>query len=1201
MYCPCKAKTITGICHCEPQRGEAITLLDRYRMRIISALLVFVFIFSGGFIKDAYAGRSNAGGGDKARFDFGDVALNVGISIGTAIAGQALSSAWQAASPVTASDMVFLEDMGYGMSKMDQILYTANNLFTSTEPWVKGFSSLTSLSTVGANMISGFNTYAAISQAGRAAAMAGNYYEWDDGAKFLVSSLAVGVTSGFLNPEIALGIKDVAPLSGYDMAKGALVGGVGSGAKAVIIYTIDKDEFSKPGYSPSPAAQIAGLVGGVAATNFGRAAMDPDTYRPRNIKSEERAKPLPNPREFAHDGDIRGAADPAEMAGAIINERSPSIYAYVNIDKVAMDGTVTLGERLQTDKFERGNLNSSIKRNPIVPGVAEYIDRGAYVGADEALYRIFVKAPIIDTFSRASWPGLAAEAAGILVRDSLKDAQWAERWVAPLLTEFTRAASQTIFSSVANIGGVGLDMYFGSQYDLNKARLQYVYFVINKGKEHYMDEQIPQFTNEEVKRIMDKTKEFNELKAQLREYPDPLPDEYLEKLAKLEKERRINSITGRPYSITGEPYAILPNLNNRSGVIEQLNAQGEYFPFEERQQVERDVTNLFNTLDTKDTDKALVDLNRNLIITQENMRVGKMMGFDEYGNRISLPDALGVLGKKGGVETSRLGLIFEQIIFGLRSDAFQSLTKVAASVMVKDMAEPKPDSLLTNIFQPYLANMAAAAIRGIAWHYGWDYASRNWQWHTEDAKTSRFDYPEPEKYDKVFGQPGFDFIRYKSDQANYGDDMARWNRFNEFNNFNKADRVGLIYHKERQKYEFGKGNVPDPRWVSHKIFTEEKPSLAYAIGESIKQADMDYLSGAFSFGRPFVRSSIDDASIGIEPAQVSSASFMSYISNLQNISGKGISDAIRSNALDPDTGAIVNSLSKIIGGTLLQIPKVPELFHMQPERLVLTSTLREEEQPLVKVTTENKYFVAEDSYSIFGPIGKERDPSKPIKATERKTTEDGPGVNAGYGKGAFRQTDPSLTTQSSLLYYLGQEKYTEGTLKIKELIKHGELETVVPPYRNRREEFIPYPPANVIPMSNPQEGGPPPLPYGLFLSNSVIIMQWSQRIDVQKGIQTYYIPTGLKAMPSTIQSLRYGGGGMPHANYVFLDPFPNPFYQPRPQTGPITYLKTPAQSIQAILPSVGVAGDPQSQPYNTPKYWEEYFRNQENRKEGNFL
>lgn len=221
------------------------------RLKVMNWLLVF-FICLGLILPQDALARRSAGGTDVEGFDFGDYALNLGITMGSAIIG------------------------GVAGDFMGSALGGTLDKFSLAGSFGNQFQ-------VG-NMIQGFSTAAACTQVTRAVAAYGTYHDWDSSKIFLVSSLANGITAGALNPQLSI-IQPSGDVGGLlnaayaiptlpNMAKGAFVGGITELGKGYVIYAIDKKRIDK-GKGPSALGQIAGMVAGTMATNFAREIVNP--------------------------------------------------------------------------------------------------------------------------------------------------------------------------------------------------------------------------------------------------------------------------------------------------------------------------------------------------------------------------------------------------------------------------------------------------------------------------------------------------------------------------------------------------------------------------------------------------------------------------------------------------------------------------------------------------------------------------------------------------------------------------------------------------------------------------------------------------------------------------------------------------------------------------------------------------------------
>lgn len=234
-------------------RGETSQVKVRPRMlkrphtlKIISLLLSLALVFSP---YCALAERSNAGGGDTAEFDFGDVAISMGINLGAMAVGSALGAG--------------LSDAGGGISG------------------ALGAMGSSLASTFSTGLMTNIGTISAVSQVGRAVGAMGQYYDWEPSNTFLASSIASGASGGLINPSV-----------------GPLTGALVSAASAGTIVAIDGDRMDNRRLSPEErrpgvGAQIAGFAAGVAAGQFANALTNPATYENTVTYKETRSTSPP--------------------------------------------------------------------------------------------------------------------------------------------------------------------------------------------------------------------------------------------------------------------------------------------------------------------------------------------------------------------------------------------------------------------------------------------------------------------------------------------------------------------------------------------------------------------------------------------------------------------------------------------------------------------------------------------------------------------------------------------------------------------------------------------------------------------------------------------------------------------------------------------------------------------------------------------
>ncbi len=259
---------------------------DRLRGKLLRTGLSFVFLGSMLFadVPDALAYRSSAGGGDHAEVDWGEIGMSAGISIGGAVLGAVAGSAWSSAKGATDAT-----------TKIGRTAQTVGNLFTSTDHISKGFTSMLKYEKIFSTVAKGYTAYMATTQVSRALGAAGAYYGWEADDTYLFTSIANAGVTGFLNPSASLG--DAGSVASTDFTNrmaGMLVGGASGAASGATIIGIDGDKIRK-GENPGIGAQIAGTASGIAATEIGRAIVDPSTYKITEQKYEIKTKPVLQP------------------------------------------------------------------------------------------------------------------------------------------------------------------------------------------------------------------------------------------------------------------------------------------------------------------------------------------------------------------------------------------------------------------------------------------------------------------------------------------------------------------------------------------------------------------------------------------------------------------------------------------------------------------------------------------------------------------------------------------------------------------------------------------------------------------------------------------------------------------------------------------------------------------------------------------
>lgn len=330
---------------------------DNLINKAISVLLAFVMVFSFILPRDAFAGRSNAGGGEIPQYSWKDFGTTVGIAAASYVGGTIVSGA-----------------LNSGVS------WLSNGAWNIGPGIGDSFSSLGNSS----NLASGYNTYMAASNVQRAVGMAGSYYDWNPSTTYWVSSLATAVTAGALNPSLTTG-ESVGTTTEYgtmsstgiqmaststastgtmlgQMARGMVVSAASSGASSAVIYVMDKDRIDE-GKNPTWQAQAAGFLAGWAAGTLTRKATS-KTVNDETIGVVEQRDTTQEAQKYEAEASLKDqaakTADTAEAAklraeAADLRAKAQAIY-----DKYAVDLGKTVQGREAQQKIEAEKEQSKL-------------------------------------------------------------------------------------------------------------------------------------------------------------------------------------------------------------------------------------------------------------------------------------------------------------------------------------------------------------------------------------------------------------------------------------------------------------------------------------------------------------------------------------------------------------------------------------------------------------------------------------------------------------------------------------------------------------------------------------------------------------------------------------------------------------------------------------------------------------------------
>ncbi|MBP7215889.1 MAG: M23 family metallopeptidase [Candidatus Omnitrophica bacterium] len=1021
----------------------------------------------------AFAARSRAGGGDLAKFDTSAFLTGAALQVGSAVIGAGIGGAWSSAAQ-SAQSATEVGRAAHNIGTVGKLLSDGSHL-------ANGFKSLTFSSAL-ANVGRGLSTYTATSQIGRAVGNYGVYKGWSPKKIYTVSTITGAATAGFLNPGVSLGgalspsinVPAVEAATLPIMLKGAAVGALSGAARAAVITSMDGNRINK-GKGPGTTSQILGMVAGNAVTNFGRGLFDKKTYH-QQIDSQWQqadAASVPDADKFTN-LKVRTVDKLADAGGASPFEEKTY---WKEIKGISKDGVIETGKVVPDSQL--GQVKNG---DNIVPVYREgtrrltLYDINANVDGNQVAYRLFVKAPFIDTFSRQSWPGLASEAVGIIAENKLSKKN---KMYAPLI----QSLSGTVFSSLANSYGIGADMYFGKKQDKLQAKLDFAeeFFVTR------VTQQMIPFNKE-----AGKAQQHNQL--------------------------------GTLYTHSIDPNTPYPDTLEK---MDSVIMQGvEDLPFQYQQgQAER-----LKAMD-RQGDESIA--RRNRYIELERQRVEEAFRAQPTHGRSSV--------------------FAKDLSFKLPSVLFQNAVSMGTQAVMNSLVSDK-DSATKQMLVPFGANMLTATIRGIAWHKGWDSASKQWQWE------SLLENYAPEQYTITPSDKDYNWLSASMDRAYYPSQKAEYERFNTLYGVTPV-KIMKVRTTDINEGAHTKNDIVE--WVPVSIVEADNtaPTTKEAIGESIKQAALDSFVETMSFGRPMVRTSLPDPLGGIRPEQVSAQDFISYQRTLEGLSSMPFDKAMVAQVASGQRSA----MAKNIRGTLLQIPGVATAFHMQPERLVKVHTRVEKVIPYevnipfgeatdrLEVNEDGSYTLIGNSVGKIQEIGEENSVSRPSgekpfevafegqmamgeKGVATITMENGRSLQVPYV--AMKQSDTrpgegvnkiDPTVQIYFDFAGTQDFNPDGG----NMVDHYQV--VLASKKGSAEKTVL---ASNLPME---------------LNKGTIELRRAEGVAAFTGNKHEYYNSPLNKF--VIQQLRGREGGLPNVSSVFRLPMPDIMYDTRPQTVPIGYLR----------------------------------------------
>lgn len=906
-----------------------------------------------------------------------------------------------------------------------------------------------------------------------------------------------------------------------NMLRGAAVGGLGGFVSGWVTTSIDRDKIDN-NEDPGAWAQIAGMATGDMAANFGRTLVNPATYHTRTeafVERSPRKTPVqpdqtlpgqsfedyPNPRNPDIYGEQPGLATRSDYLD--------TKYDYKVIDHVnygqESGGAIQYGVAIED--FERGHLSDNYRIEQIGENQFKITELNAKVTAPEVFCKLGSGA-FLEPFNSQNWPLMASRAMGIWAQSSLGED---DAHMATLVNGLVQSATYPTFSGIANVYGVDAVRYFGSHNDKLEADLRYDNGIrlmaeqqLMAGKAKRFDETRKQqeannitfeqaqqqYTDASVYRGGIETSDLSDERqgtADLLRDLDQGKIDYAEFSQRMHEMRQQNP--GADFALVNPTGLDKPQNMSTEQIGTQI-AKVTPIPDNpmEKEQLSRQT--LPESASNARLDKSMTwaKIDRNLALAQESKRYEQLLSSD----RFTQDQALKNVGMNKGQ------LLWNYAAGATVPGVFDSLISGGVDAVFSFQTKGEDFKSTDKMLYSYAANLTTAIVRGAAQYSNWDRVTKEYDWH------KKWDFVMPEQYTTSVHDKGFDFIQYKLSEANFENDMLRFKRFVGINGFEEGN--GLIYHRERQKWDFeadnGKGGkgawVNDPRWVAT---IQENPynpelSLQESVASSINQANVEMITKTFSFGMPTIRHQ-GSADYGIEPERISASDFMSYSSNsLRNVAGTlaqgGLGEAIAYSFNQANTLSVIpNNL----GGTLVQLPGVAKTIGLQPERLVRLSTIRSFREPVITATLN-------DTLSI-----KAAERSSDWFAHGERTMAAEPEV---YRVGGEHLHDSSVEPG-------GYEPVITFNMQHKETVSADE--TVIAPYLDAQR---------------------------------ALAITENRSLQIETGIQDYYQVTNIPKIPYALESARFEIGlGAPMTITRYWLPYPNPLYGIRPQTGEGDFLR----------------------------------------------
>lgn len=937
--------------------------------RAISAGLIFCLAFSLILPREAFAGRSRAGGGKVRSFDSGDLALTAGVSLGSFVVGSAIGSAVNGGS----------------------FWGSLSNTFGTTS----GFAN---------TMASGFTTFAVTSQVGRAVNMAGNYYGWKPSTTYLVSSIATGATGGFLNPEIALGdsisknsalslsqtITNTGITGISSMAKGALIGSLAGLASSGTIVAIDGNRINQ-NQDPRIGTQIAGMAAGIAASNFSRALVNKDSWFGKNDGVIE-AKKMPAPSEYFistdelaqtppdrtteladgwhlydyldsegnliegaryHNGELAYIAKgdstftPSEkIPGALVQRDAVGeIKGLINGPKV--EGTDyqffkvaegKIGAKPPIEEMSLPEINSLKSARAERIGSTNYFnvrsDVNTRVGLGTAAGRIFEY-----TFNKTGdmGPQIAARSLGIAISSST----WAKEHKAlgAIAVSVAEGAGGALFNHLADYYALRPGMYIGEHRLSNRI----IYFE-RMAQAAFMEtmRSCAEELNKVHNNFADKDMADSEVRTAYKEQLEAIlvKNGIYEKLPDIQDKHKqeLKELVGKDYARSVEKDIL--SLDDAQAALDDLSALKE--------------------IDTRD---ALLG------IALTRARIAKELELKDHNTIEGIFRAAG---------TTPSSLLLSNALREIKYGFVEGAVSGGAQTLLSRLSDYNNSTGVAAL--GYAGTMFTGAARGILW---------NTEWVSGGKGSARWVLYEPKDY------TGEDWWEKKVSESAYREEKAKYDEFGRVSGLKvtERNREVVIPAKEQTKEQISLSDIAfikgEPeleldvalfkKALPYEIVTEKvrgyeitfdnekQPGLGKAVLTSLHQANYGFLGRSLAFGRPRT-----------DPENIDSLTMLDYFRQLHSYGMSSSAPDWFERAL---ASGMINSGAQALGTNLLTsmaaIRPVAATFNIQQQRLVLTNgefkTVNP--NPLTIQTRDYKPWALTEAIGFYLPF-----PSDPYRA-----------------------------------------------------------------------------------------------------------------------------------------------------------------------------------------------------------------------------